>query len=153
MSAFHHFPVMETLPVLRRNVRQPTAAVDVPFADVAGVVAGGGQHLAECHGVVAEMGVVEEEAVRGRPLAGHQRAAEGRTDRTSRDGFGEIGALFFELIEVRRLDVRVAGVAGGAGPPLVGENEEDVRRAGCFTGAAGRSSDPSQPRAVAASGV
>ena len=42
----------------------------------------------------------------------------------------KLHALPLEPVEVRRLDIRVARVAERLIPPLVGDDKDDVRRAG-----------------------
>ncbi len=120
VRTFEHFPVVESLSRFGRDVVASPAAVEVPLADVAGVIAGGPEHFREAGGVVAQVQVVQEHAVRERELPGHQGCAMRAAHRAAGDGVGEVDRLISEAIEVGRLDIGITGVTGRRGAPLVG---------------------------------
>lgn len=118
--------IVETLAFGGGNEALPPAAVQVPLADVGGVVAGAFELLADGWGVGGQVRVVEKEAVRQRVLPRQQTGPVGRADRTARDGVGEVDASSDQCVEVGRFDIGIAGVAGGLGAPLVGEYEHQI---------------------------
>ena len=124
-------------------LRQRSLAAEVPFADVAGGVSGlpqlrgnrrlAGRQLLIDDGtqqfLIGPIGAARQpvgEIEPGRILAGHERGACRRADRTSGVGIGETLALRGEAIEVRRL-VILAAVAAEIGPTeIVGEDDNNV---------------------------
>ena len=109
----------------RRRERAPTVAVQVPLADVRGVVAGVAEDGAEGRPVGGKPHVVEEHAVGERILAGEHRGAPRGTD-------GNAGDRRVEHHPLRRQAVHRRGLDGGSlvacrtRAVLVGEDEDDV---------------------------
>ena len=129
VRAFEHFPVVEAHPAFRRNGVRPSAPVDVPFPDVRRVVASGCERLGQARRVRPRMHVVDEHAVRERSLSRHQAGAIGRADGIAGNRLREVDALSGQCVEIRRLDIRIAGVSGRLLPPLIGEDKNHIHRA------------------------
>ena len=116
-------PVAEaTAPPGRHVVVGIVGAVQVPLADVGGVVAGAVERSG--HGGI---GGRQPDAVGDHPglvriAAAEQRAAERRAPRRAGDRTVEAHALAPEVIEVGGGDVGIAAVAGGLGAVLVAED-------------------------------
>ena len=70
--------------------------------------------------------VVAEEAMGVHVLAGHETGPRGRADRVVGVGVGEVDARRGDAIEVGRLHVRVAPVAGAVRVVLIAHQPEDV---------------------------
>jgi len=100
----------------------------MPFADNAGVIARRLQHLRNRHRLRVERDVIQKDTVRERPLPGQERRAHRRADRQARHGVNKLDTLALQPVKVGRLHVRVAREAAGLITPLVGKNEENVRR-------------------------
>ena len=141
-------PVVEPLAALGRDVGTAAMPVEVPLADISGVVAGGLENLGHAQFRVWQIEVVQEHARRGREAPGQQRRAVRRAHRAHRYGVGEARAVGRELVEVRRFDVGVARDAEGRGAPLVGEHEDNVRFGGgqAARGGAGQNGGYGQTR-------
>jgi len=134
--------VVEAVGLRERGVADVAAAAHVPFAEVAGRVAGMLEGAGDAGGVGvepvahAEIGVglargeegVDE--VAGGILAGGDGDAGGRADGRGDVELGEEGALRGEAIDVGGGDVAVAGDAEVAEAEVVDEDEEDVGAAG-----------------------
>src|SRR5215471_19761797 len=105
----------------------------MPFADVAGAIAGFGETLAERWGIRLQFDIVDEDAVSEGVLASHDAGAGGTADGASGNGVIEADAFVRQAIEHGRVDVRVAVVAGRLRTPLVRDDEQNVGlpRAGC----------------------
>ena len=59
-------------------------------------------------------------------LAGQQRIAVRRTHRAARNDIAGIDAFAEKAVNVGRFDIGIAGVAQGAGPPLITKDKEQV---------------------------
>ena len=102
-------------------------AVDVPLADVGRVIAAGGKDLGNARGPVTQTHIVDENPVLQRQLPRQQAATRRRAHRTAGNGVGEVQALPRQRIDMRRLDIVVASIAAGLGPPLIAENQHYIR--------------------------
>ena len=72
------------------------------------------------------MHVVDKDAVGQRILAGEQGRPRRAADRAAGHGMGQVDALAGQAVDVGRLHVGVARVAGGLGAPLIGKDIDDV---------------------------
>ena len=122
-------PVAKAAAPLRGHVvRAVVAAVQVPLADVRGVVAGGGER-------VRRGGELRRQRRRGadgaglmRVAAGKQGGAKRRAPRRAGHRAVEAHTLPRQIVDVGREHVVVAAVAGGVGAVLVAEDPQHVRR-------------------------
>ena len=120
-------PVPEPLPARAGRYRCGTVrAVEVPLADVGGVVARGVEAVRDAGLGGRERDVVEHQAGRGRRAAGQQGAAVGPAHRQQGNGVGAYRAGGGEGVQVGRRDRLLPRVADGATPQLIGEDEEYV---------------------------
>jgi hypothetical protein len=68
--------------------------VNVPFADIGGIVSFGSEDFRQTFAFWSELDVVEKDAMGQWILSSHQTCPVRGTDRTSRDGVRAIDALF-----------------------------------------------------------
>src|SRR5206468_10787682 len=101
VRAFKDLPVFEALTAFTWDKVRAPVSVEMPFADVAGVVTFGFQDLGDRRRLGIERNVVEKDTVRQRTLPGEQRRPRGRTDRQAGDGLDEAEALRRETVDVR----------------------------------------------------
>ena len=101
--------------------------IDVPLADVGGIIAVSGKRLGYAGRDWLEVDVVDKYPVRERKLPCQQAGPVGRTDRTTGDSMAKVDGLAGQAIQVWGLDDRVAGISGGLSAPLVGKYKDDVR--------------------------
>ena len=73
VGAFEHLPVLEALLPFGRDIAGAAAAIDVPLADIGRVVAARAESLCEACSVLAQLYVVDEDAVREGVLTGQER--------------------------------------------------------------------------------
>ena len=98
----------------------------VPLAGIAGVVAGGAEHLArKGHGGINRHRVAVHLDLMRR-AAGVQRRARGTAQRKGAVGLGEIHPVGGEGVHVRRLQPGIARGAGRGDLLLVGGDEEHI---------------------------
>ena len=109
------------------NAAVAIAAVEVPFADVAGAVAVVAQHFAEVLAFAGQhAGVVAEGAVLKRMLSAEEHAAHGRADGGRGDAVLKPDAFACYAVEVRRLDLLVAVAPEHVKRLLISENKQQV---------------------------
>ena len=106
------------------------------LADERGAVTGGMKVIAEGRFAFGQFGTQRVGAVLRRIFAGDHAAARGRTGGVGAIGAGEGGALSRQLIERRRLNLRIV-LAEGVPMLLVGCNEKDVQFWHGFSSSAG----------------
>ena len=129
VRAFERLPVVEALTAFARDKVGTPVTVQMPFADVARVIASGLQNLGEGRRIGMERDVIEKDTVRQWPLSGQQRRPGGRADRQASDGVDETDALRREAVEVGGFDVRITRESERLRAPLVGQDDQDVRLA------------------------
>ena len=123
-------PVAEPAAPLRRHVvGGVVAAVQVPFADVGGVIAGGFERVRDGGDLRGQRGGRSGGSGLMRVAAGQQRAAKRGAPRRAGDGGVEAHPLAPQVVDVGREYVRVAAVAGGVRAVLVAEHPQHVGRA------------------------
>ena len=123
-------PVAEPAAPLRRHVMGGVvAAVQVPLADVGGVVAGGLERMRDGGDVRGQGGGRAGGSGLMRVAAGQQRAAKRGAPRRAGDRGVEAHPLARKIVDVGREYVRVAAVAGGVRAVLVAEHPQHVGRA------------------------
>ncbi len=122
-----HSPVIEPLAAVLRNERL-AVPLQVPFADVAGLVALLLQHLRDGDLTVRQRDVVRDHAVRLAVAAGEQHRPVRRAQRIAAVRVGEERALAGHAIHIGRLDLRIAHAAHRLGTHLIRESDDDVRR-------------------------
>jgi len=124
-------PEVEALPRgTWRHPRPPVWPVQVPLADVAGVVSAFSEGVRDAHLLRRERNVIQHQAKRERRSTRKQRAAVRRAHRHRGNPDTAVGRLGREAVEVWREDRLFAGVADGAGAKLVGEDQQNVRAFG-----------------------
>src|SRR3954469_18961638 len=98
----------------------------MPFADVAGTVAGALHDLPPERHTRIELQLAER-AVAKASAAGDQLRTAGMAQRMSTGGTREDGAAANEFIEVWRFDRCVAECMNGIGALVIGDNQQHVR--------------------------
>jgi len=88
VRALEDLPIIKALLAIFGNVIATAAGIDVPLADVCGVVAGVSANFGEGHCLVSKRSIVKEQAVSQRILACEQTGAIRRTDRTGGNRIG-----------------------------------------------------------------
>ena len=126
VRAFERLPVLEALPAFTGNEGRTPVPIQVPLADVAGIVPRPAQHLGQRQRVGVQGHVVHEDPGGEGPLASQQGGPRGAAHRHAREGVDEADALACQTVEVRRLYIRISGEAERLRPPLVRQDEEDV---------------------------
>ena len=127
---------VETVEALLERDAVGARAAEAPFAETAGSVARGLEKFRERDGVGGDgelalgfqLAIIADERVAGM-FAGHKHATRGSADVVAGVVLGEFQALGGEAIEVRRADDFLAERADVAVAEIVGEDENDVRRA------------------------
>ena len=127
MRTFQRLPVIEAETPVGRDGVGAAVVVDVPLADVGGLVAGGFERFGGARSARVERDVVHNEAVRQRRLPSEKACAGGRADRDAGDCMFELDAFVGERVQMRRFDLGVSVEAGRMGAPLVCKQDKDVR--------------------------
>ena len=141
-------PEVEALPARSRRDEAgiALAAVEVPLADEAGLVALRLEELGQRRLRLAQPQVVGDHAVLVRVLPVSRMARAGTADGRVGEGLAEEDAFGRQPVDVRRLDIGVAHAAEGLAAQLVGNDEQDVRAtAAASARAADSDADPPRP--------
>jgi hypothetical protein len=119
-------------------------AVHVPLTDAASRVPGCLQRFAEGNGFGIQRHIVKKNAVGQRTLSSQQGSPRGGTDRQAGDGVDKSRAFSGQTIKVRCFDIGITGESKCLSPPLIGEDDEDVRARRRFFGACRAASSTDQ---------
>ena len=131
VRALEHLPVVKALAALRRYVGRAPGPVDMPLADVTGIVARSAHGLGNGGCFVVQAQIIQEEAMRERILTCEQAASVRAAYRNSRDRIGKVHALLSEGVNIRGAHFLIAHVSVVHRAPLIGKEVENVRpRAG-----------------------
>jgi len=120
---------LEALASLGRDIGTALLAVEVPFSDVGGVVAGLSVEPGDGKSVVTEWDIVEEDTVGEGVLSGQEACTIGAADGAAGYSIGEVDGTAREAVEVRGADVGVCGIAECLCPPLISKDEQHIRSA------------------------
>src|SRR5579862_5758853 len=99
----------------------------MPFANIAGVVSRLPEHLGDRDGIGTKRDVVEEHTVSQRTLTCEQGSTTWTADRQTRDGVLKANAFRSQPIQMRRPGAFIASKAKRLRPPLVGQDDDDIR--------------------------
>ena len=142
-------------PLALRLERVPfrSTRIQVPLADIAGVVAGIAEGLAETvFGPPQRIRVVDDAGL-VRPAAGHENAPIGRADRIVRHAMRKRRTLRCKTGQSGGLGIVVGLARHRAGPVLVAEYEQHVGLARLLRAGRGRACHSQCPEDVSARGV
>ena len=101
---------------------------DAIFSDKSGPVSRSAeQHrIGLCQRFRREAGRKVLDSVPAYPLAGKNAGATARTNRSGDEGVCEPHAVFCHIVDVRRIDIRIARTADGVPSMVIGQQENDV---------------------------
>ena len=105
-------------------------SVNVPLANKGRLITRLMECLGHRNGFAIQADIVDKYAMCERIASGKQAGAKRRADRAGGNGRGEDNALAGQAIEVRRSRIGVPGIPQRLGPPLVGDENNDVRPIG-----------------------
>lgn len=108
-------------------------AINVPFSNDAGGPFLLGENFRPRLRRWIQRHIIQEDTVRLRPLARQERRACGRANREARDRIHQPDAFPCQPVERRRPNVLIARESECLRPPLIRENNEDVRPLGRST--------------------
>ena len=127
VGGFVAHPVVKAAAAPGRNVViAVVGAVQVPLADVGGVVAGTGEGVGHRGQLGVQPAPVRHHPALVRVAPGQQRAAKRRTPGRPRHSAVEAHPLARQVVDVGCEHVAVAAVAGGVGAVLVAEDPHHV---------------------------
>ena len=129
MSALQHLPVIKALTPFLWNIGRPAMSIEMPFADISGIITGFFIHFCNRDRLAVEAEIIQEKPVGQRILPGHQRSAIWRTDRAGRDSIAYIYTLPGHLIQIggHSFKIGIAGIVCGLRPPLIGQHINNIR--------------------------
>ncbi len=102
-------------------------AIEMPLADVAGVVTGTIVGFCDGNRVVVEKDIVQEYAVRQRIASRDQTGPKWAAHGATRDGVTEVDAGPGQPVEMGCPDIRIARIPGILCPPLIRKDKQQIR--------------------------
>lgn len=127
VRAFQRLEIVETQPPFRGNIVGPATPIDMPLANIGGVIAALFERIAQANGVAANGHIVDNNAMCERILSGQKAATPGATNRPASDSVGKVGTFSCELINIGGPDLMVARIAKSLHTPLVRQQEDNIR--------------------------
>lgn len=127
MRTIQYLPELETLTPVPGDKGTSFVSVQMPFADIRGVVAGSVVRLGNGNSVIVQSHVVQKDAVGKWVPACHQARTIRAAHRTARHSVTEIDALSCEFVQVWRQHILISGIAGSLRAPLVREDKDKIR--------------------------
>ena len=103
VRTLQHLPIVKPLPIFGWNIIGPPICIHMPLAHISGIVSRILKSPCQTNSPIAQMDIIDKNAMRQRILPRQQRRTRRATNRTPRNRVCRIDTLRRETVDMRRL--------------------------------------------------